>query len=104
MRQYLVSVPAYRDQDIKSKALFIKVSEAETSPQSRPATRYPAELIAADAPHVAAFRYARRHGLTNILVTISLFPHTYEEWWMCTDEIHKVDLREDIYWEPRNEK
>jgi len=64
---------------------------------------YPIQTVCVDAPHVAAFRYARQHGLANTLVIINLVDNS-EEWWLRTNEMHKIDTDVPMYWEPAEEE
>ena len=59
------------------------------------------QTVGADSPQQAAYYYARQHGLVNMLIIINL-PSICEEWWMCTNEAHKVDTKVDTVWEHGN--
>ena len=64
---------------------------------------FPLELVEADTPELAAYRYARAYALFHTGIVINL-PTNDEEWWMEMAQAHRVDTGVEPVWEPDKEK
>lgn len=102
--KYLVAVelPWCESAEIHAGEVVVVTDDIEGFGPDLLAT-YPIQTVEADSPQLAGYRYARRHGAVDVLVQINLSEKYYEEWWMCTDEAHKIDDRVEKVWEPEEE-
>ena len=61
------------------------------------------EVISAVNPAVAAYRYAREHGITGALVSVNT-SDAYGLWAMLGDELFPIDTGRTTIWEPKDEQ
>lgn len=60
------------------------------------------EVISAEDPAVAAYHYARKHGVTGALVSVNT-SDAYELWAMLGDELFPIDTGRMTIWEAEDE-